>query len=372
LRRKGNSTAEAVPANVESVPSFGRGDDPNCYKEAIPHVEWKQAMKEEFASLVDDRTWDYIDSGSLNGQKAIGCKWVFKTKINADRTLRYKARLVIKGYEQTEFGETYAPVARLTSLRMLIALSARHGWQVHHMDVVTAFLNPSVDEEVYMALPEGFDWLEPDLATTAQNSVCRLRKALYGLKQALRLWFRDIYAYLRTIGFAPSDADQNLYVSQARQAILLLYVDDMLITSSNPSEITKVKQLLQGQYKMLDLGLGRQFLGIDNEQSPESIQLSQGYFIQSILRRFGMDSCNGVRTPLENRPSLEFDPLNDDDQRLYQSLVGSIMYIMLGTRPDLAYTISALSKFSPSTGEAHLSLAKRVLQYLKQTMDIKL
>jgi hypothetical protein len=146
----------------------------------------------------------------------------------------------------------------------------------------------------------------------------------------------------------------------------------MLIASGDISQLSNVKQLLQKKYKMSDLGLAKQFLGIDIEQLPGSIRLSQAFFIHSVLRRYGLDSCNGVWTPLENRPPLEFDALNDVDQQLYQSLIGSIMYIMLGTRPDLAYTISALSKFSASAGNDHLIMAKRVLRYLKQTAEIGL
>jgi hypothetical protein len=369
LRRRGNFTATAALANTLDALNFGPGDDPTCFQDAMIYPEWRKAMSEEFASLTENVTWDYVDCETLNGRKAIGCKWVYKTKVNADRTLRYKARLVIKGYEQTDFGETYAPVARLTSLRMLIALSAQFNWQVHHMDVVTAFLNPTVDEEVFMALPEGFEWLQPGFA---QNSVCRLRKALYGLKQAPRLWFKDIDAYLKSIDFTPSEADQNVYISHSKRTILLLYVDDMLIASGDVTQISDVKQLLRDRYKMSDLGTARQFLGIDIDQQPGSIRLSQDFFIRSVIRRFGMDNCNGVWTPLESRPPLEFNALGTEDQRLYQSLIGSVMYIMLGTRPDLAYTISALSKYSASAGEDHLSLAKRVLRYLQQTKDLGL
>jgi hypothetical protein len=197
---------------------------------------------------------------------------------------------------------------------MLIALSARFNWQVHHMDVVTAFLNPTIDGEVFMALPEGFEWLQPDLAQTSQNTVCHLRKALYGLKQAPRLWFKNINAYLQSIDFTPSTADQNVYVSQSRNAILLLFVDDILITSGSHTQIIEIKKLLQNRYKMSDLGIAKQFLGIDIDQSPGHIRISQKYFIHSVLRRFGMETCNGVWTPLENRPPIEFNSLEAEDQ----------------------------------------------------------
>jgi hypothetical protein len=146
----------------------------------------------------------------------------------------------------------------------------------------------------------------------------------------------------------------------------------MLIVSYDTAEISKVKGLLRSQYKMTDLGLARRLLGIDIKQSQGGVRLDQRHFIDSILRRFGMESCNGTKTPLEARPELEFDPLSPEDQRLYQSLVGNIMYTMLGTRPDLAYTISALSKFSSSAGKSHQLQAKRVLRYLRGTSEISL
>ena len=160
--------------------------EPASYDEAIvcdQHAGWKNAMKEEFASLKANETWAYVPA---SGEHAIGCRWVYRRKINADGTIRLKARVVIKGYKQIEgadYGETYAPVAKLVSFRLLLAIAARYDWAIHHMDVVTAFLNPVVDEDIYMEVPEGIEWLEP--AWSAENRlVCKLKKSLYGLKQA--------------------------------------------------------------------------------------------------------------------------------------------------------------------------------------------
>ena len=185
-----------IAAAMPAAKSFGPGDDPDTYSKAVPHPEWRQAMTSEFCSLVENNTWEYADVSALNGQKAIGCRWVYKTKNNHDGSVRYKARLVIKGYEQSLVGETFAPVARLTSFRALIALCARFGWPLHHMDVVTAFLNPAVEGEIFMQLPDGLDWLQPDRAANKENLVLRLRKALYGLKEAPRLWYKDIVTNL--------------------------------------------------------------------------------------------------------------------------------------------------------------------------------
>jgi hypothetical protein len=366
LRRRGLDAA-ATPAQAYSA-GLVLGDDPTSYSVAMESSDWQRAIKEEFCSLIENETWDYADR--VPDKKSIGCKWVFKTKSNADGTLRYKARLVIKGYEQTEFGETYAPVARLASLHTLLSMSAISDWQVHQMDVVTAFLNPKIEEEVFMDLPEGLDWLDRETFKQLKGGVCRLRKALYGLKQAPRLWFKDIDAFLRSIGFTPDDMEENLYYSESKLLALLLYVDDMLIASALDHEILAVKTLLQKRYKMSDMGLAQQFLGIDIRQSPGQVEIRQHRFIKSVLQRFGMQDCNGTWTPMDARPPAEFTPLDSESQHLYQSLIGSIMYIMLGTRPDLAFTVSALSKFSASAGQIHLTLAKRVLRYLHKTIDM--
>jgi len=306
----------------------------------------------------------------------LSCKWVYRTKVEADGSIRYKARLVVQGFEQVEHGETFAPVARLTTVRMLLAVSALKNWQVHHMDVTTAFLNPSIgDEIVYISPPEGFEWLDPGLYGQAGSRVLRLQKALYGLKEAPRLWFQDIDAYLHSIGFKSSLSDSNLYLSPA--VILILYVDDVLLAGSNTSNIQKVKARLLLKYKMKDLGPVRQFLGLEIYQSSGRIQVKQERFITSILRRFGLEDCNGLFTPMDPkqlRPTSGADDpvLSTEDHHLYQSMVGSIMYAMTGTRPDLAYSISVLSKSLAHPLKSHLAMAKRALHYLKQTKDLGL
>jgi len=169
-------------------------EDPSSYREASTYIhalEWECAIQAEFKSLEENHTWEYEQVDSTAGRKPIGCQWVFTTKVNYDGSKRYKARLVIKGYEQVpgiDFGDTFAPVPKLVSFRMLMALSALYGWHVHHIDVVTAFLNPASDEPVSMVLPEGIEWLKPTLRKPSTIQ-CRLKKALYGLKQAPRLWF---------------------------------------------------------------------------------------------------------------------------------------------------------------------------------------
>jgi len=181
--------------------------EPPSYRDALEHTyseHWRSAMRSEYSSLMENGTWEYVqvDRSTVPSNKSIlGCRWVYKLKVNPDCTMRYKARLVIKGYQQVEgvdFDHNFAPVAKLVSFRLLIANAAYNSWPIEQMDVVTAFVNPPVTEELYMEAPEGVEWLSPTCSEpfALQKQVCKLRKALYGLKQAPRLWYQDIDMFL--------------------------------------------------------------------------------------------------------------------------------------------------------------------------------
>ena len=279
--------------------------EPKNYAEALvsdQHAGWRTAMKEEFASLKTNETWVYVPAGRHH---IIGSRWVFRIKTNTDGSTRLKARVVIKGYEQVEgsdYGETFAPVAKLVSFRLLLAMAAKNAWFIDHMDVVTAFLNPPVEEEIYMQAPEGIDWLEPSWPAM-NRPICKLKKSLYGLKQAPRLWYQHINTFLAILGFTSTNSDSNIYISRSYSMIILLYVDDLLLISPQSANIAKVKERLSEKYRMSDLGPIRQFLGIEVKQVKHAglcyWTLNQQRFISTILLRFGMNSCHGVTTPLD-------------------------------------------------------------------------
>jgi len=217
-RSQGTASAEALTASAT---------DPFTYTEAmeIPQQNhWKSAIEEESTSILLNNTFSALNSREARQLKVrpIGSKWVYKTKHNPDRSIQYKVWLVIKGYKQTDFGETYAPVAKLTTFRYLISLIATYGWNMDHLEVVTAFLNPEIDDDdIYMTLREA--WPE---CLNAPKIIVRLRKALYGLKQAPWLWHDDINAFLLSLGFTQSSADPNLYLC-SDGILILLYVDDI-------------------------------------------------------------------------------------------------------------------------------------------------
>jgi hypothetical protein len=345
--------------------------EPTSYREAMEGPEranWQKAIGEELFSLVKNNTWSLTKLPP--GRRAIASKWVFKKKVNANGTIRYKARLVIKGCQQRagiDFEETFAPVAMLKTVRVLLALAAFYDWEIHHVDVITAFLNPALKEEVYMEQPEGSKH-EHDCR------VCKLGKALYGLKQAPRAWHSDIDAFLLSIGFTNSKTDPNLYISP--EVLLILYVDDILIFARSITALKGAKSQLFTKYAMTDLGEVQQFLGlqIQRNRPARKIYIHQTAYLNRVLDRFDMADCNGVATPMESGNDLRIvEPGTKNpapcDQQQYQSEIGSIMYGMIGSRPDFAYTMSALSRFNASPTTAHQGAVKRALRYIRNTTD---
>jgi len=324
-------------------------DDPVTYEEAMSGSQkqfCKKAMEEEYNSIMTNETFTLVNPIRAAELNPIGCIWVYKIKRNRDNSKRYKACLVIKGYEHVkgiDFEETYAPVGKLTTLGYLLSLAAKLDWKIHHLDVVTAFLNPKIDSEVHMELPTGIDWLDP---AASRNACVRLNKALYGLIQTPRLWHEDMNSFLLCLDFRQSNADPNLNVR--RDVLLLHYVDDILIFHTDDSAGEEGKKALKDKYKMSDLGPATKFLGLEIDRDEDGITLSQQAYIEMILRRFDMHEVNGISTPMN--PNVRLYEYEEDegyaDTALYQSIVGSLIYAALGTRPDLAHTIAALSRYS--------------------------
>jgi hypothetical protein len=354
----------------------GSDSDPLTVQEALDSPDrekWKEAMREEWHSILLNNTFEAATTASARPtSKPISCKWVFKKKRNADNSIRYKARLVIRGFEQIDgSSDTYAPVSKLTTLRYMLALAAQHNWNIQHLDVVTAFLHPEVDEDVYMKLPAGVEWLDPVLSRTC-NWV-KLKKALYGLRKAPKLWFDAINGFLLSLGFAQSEADPNLYTKGDTH--LLLYVDDILLfyPDAGKCDAKLVTNALMAKFKMKDLGVARQFLGLEISRDSDTISLGQEKYVNDIIARFGMQDAFDVPTPLD--PDVKLDAADGSkpaDTRRYQSIVGSLMYAALGTRPDIAYAVAALCRYNAAPTAIHMTAAVRVLRYLKATARHKL
>ncbi|GKV37173.1 hypothetical protein SLEP1_g45232 [Rubroshorea leprosula] len=306
-------------------------------------------------------------------QQPIGVKWVFRTKLNPDGSIhKHKARLVVKGYAQqpgVDYGETYALVARHDTVRLLIALAANLGWKLFHMDVKSAFLNGVLPEEIYVEQPPGFE------ITGKEDCVYKLNKALYGLKQAPRAWYCRIDHYLMSQGFRRSTKEATLYVkgnSSESQLILSLYVDDLLLTGNDLKLLEQFKKVMMQEFAMIDLGETKYFLGLEVQQLSKGIFICQRKYALDILKKFEMENCKPVATPLVQNEKLSKDDQETKvDSSYYRSLIGSLLYLT-ATRLDLMFAASYLSRFMSTPSKFHLVAAKRVLRYIKGTYELGL
>lgn len=313
-----------------------------------------------------------------NDANVIGSGLVLRRKINFDKTPRRKSRLVGRGYMQVEgvdYGETYAPVAKLHSLRLLLDICATQDLEIDHLDVTTAFLNPLIDRpNVWLRIPAIIRKLDSRFRNV---EAVLLWKGLYGLKQAPFLCHSEIHAVLIGLSFAQSTADPNLYL-HPNGLIVLLYVDDILIAyrKENTASANWVKKSLGLKFKITDLGPAQLFLGIEIERNRERKEISIRHerFIRTILRRFDLTNSHPVLCPLDTNVRLDqIDCVDKNtDVKEYLSLVGSLMYAAIGTRPDISYAVTSLSKFNSNPLLMHRTAAIRVLRYLKGTAKLTL
>jgi len=256
-------------------------------------------------------------------------KWVYKVKNEVDKngnnTKRHKARLCFMGNRQIkglDFNETFAPVAKLTTIRCILAMTEANGWELHQMDVKTAFLNGDLEEEVYMEQPDGY------VDSTYPDKVFRLFQALYGLKQAPKMWYAKLDDFLKSQGFDNIDPDACFYLlmDHGEIIIVLVYVDDLLLVASSLAAIYKIKKDLHELFEMKDLGQAKVILGLEirRDKTLGTLKLSQGKYAGQVLEKLGMSECNPIGTPLE--VGLQLVKANEsDDALLYREAVGSLM-----------------------------------------------
>jgi hypothetical protein len=341
--------------------NFTSTEEPNTFREAEQYEPWCKAMQEEMKSIQDNNTWELTTLPV--GPRAIGVEWVYKVKHNKEgKIIRHKARLVAKGYVQRasmDFYEVFAPVARLESVRMLVALAAHSCWTVHHMDVKSAFLNGTIKEEVYVHQPPGF------VVTGKEGMVLRLRKALYGLRQRPGPGMPSSMS----LGFQRSSSEHGIY-TQSRDSgrlIIGVYVDDLIITGTDEGAINSFKTEMKDQFQMSDIGLLSYYLRIEVKQGVDGISLCQSAYTGKLLERCGMGSCNPCTSPMESRLKLSRMSTADAvDATEYRSLIRALRYL-LHTWPDLAFLVGYLSRFMEAPLSDHLAVVKHLLRYVAGT-----
>lgn len=340
-------------------------EEPWEFEDAIQEKVWMEACEEEIASIIKNRTWELVDLPT--GAKAIGLKWIFKIKRNSDGSInRYKSRLVAKGYIQRhgiDFEEVFAPVARVETVRFIIALAASNRWEVHHLDVKTAFLHGDLKEDVYVAQPEGF------IVKGSEGKVYKLKKALYGLRQAPRAWNEKLNKEFEKLKFVKCSKEPSLYYRRVKGSLLLVavYVDDLLITGSDINLIMKFKTEMSSIFEMSDLGLLTYYLGIEVEQHAGGITLRQERYTKKILEQTGMGDCNAVHSPMEAGLVLsKAEGEQSVDEKEFRRNIGCLRYL-LHTRPDLAYSVGLLSRYMHDPKISHANALKVILRYLKGT-----
>nr|GEX74189.1 retrovirus-related Pol polyprotein from transposon TNT 1-94 [Tanacetum cinerariifolium] len=299
----------------------------------------------------------------------IALKWIYKVKLDEyGDVLKNKARLVAKGYRQEEgidFKESFAPVARNEAIRIFIANAASRNMTVYQMDVKTAFLNGELKKEVYVSQPEGF--VDPDHLT----HVYRLKKALYGLKQAPRAWYDTLLRFLLDKNFSKGAVDPTLFTRKSSKHILLvqIYVDDIIFSSTDLKDCDMFSNEMSSKFQMSMMGQMSFFLGLQVSQSPGGIFINQSKFALEILKKFGMDSCDSVDTPMVDRLKLDKDLLGIPvDQTHFRSMVGSLMYLT-ASRPDLVFAVCMCARYQAKPTKKHLEALKRVFRYLKGTIN---
>ncbi|GJU89678.1 zinc finger, CCHC-type containing protein [Tanacetum coccineum] len=350
---------------------FSIDEDPRTYNEAMQSHDaafWKEAIDDGIGSIMENYTW--VLSNLPHGCKPLGCKWIFKREMKVDGTIdKFKAGLVIQGFRQKEgidYFDTYAPVARITTIRLLLALVAIHNLVIHQLDVKTSFLNGDLDKEVYMKQPEGF------VMPGNEHKVCNLVKSLYGLKQAPKQWHQKFDEVVLSSSFHLNQSDKCVYSkfdNSGKGVIICLYVNDILIFRTNQNQVDKTKKFLSSKFSMKDMGEVDVILGIKIKRENKGIVIIQSHYIEKILKKFNREDCSPVSTLMDPVEKLKPNTGKLVDQLEYSRAIGCLMYAMTSTRPNIAYAIGRLSRFTSNPSRQHWKAIMRVFNYLRGTKD---
>lgn len=356
---------------------------------------WMEAIVDEVKSIIKNDTWTMINRN--DSFESIGSRIVLRNKYKPDGTIeRRKARLVAQGFSQqpgVHFNETFAPVARMSSIRLLMSIAARLKMKIHQFDVATAYLNGNLSENIYMEPPKQLaealrriaNSNDPNLVAKAKtmlqdlnnNKICKLNKSLYGLKQAGRNWNQKLDQTLKNFGAIPCVSDSCVYrLGQGEDKTLIItYVDDLIIMSTKENNILKFKNKIMQEFETNYLGEISYCLGVEFSIKNSEIRMNQKRYVLDLLKRFNMTEARPVGTPMDPGVKLMKPTGNDGESEFlapYRELVGALTYLAVTTRPDISFAVSNIAQFNNCYTKTHWLAAKRILRYLKGTAELGL
>lgn len=352
------------PSRFDGFVMLAEDDEPTTFHEAIESSnvnDWKLAMQEELSSLAENKTWVLVNLPE--GRKAIDNRWVYKIKRNAEGKIeRFKARLVAKGFSQRsgiDYHETFSPVVRWDTIRTVISVAASERLKLAQFDVKSAFLYGELNEEIYMKQPQGYE--------DGTGRVCKLVKSIYGLKQAPRCWNQKFSDFLHSCSLKQTDSDPCLFVNNDKSLFVVLYVDDGIVAAIDKKLLEMFLERLQEEFSVR-VGQANYFLGMQIQNLEDgSIFIHQENYCKKVLDCFKMSTANPVCVPIEKDLLSQEPSENLSEEVPYRKAVGSLMYLGMVTRPDIAFSISVLSQVLDKPTKRHWCLVKKVLKYLKGT-----
>jgi len=362
--RSGKPSGHLNLAKTKTIP-----EPPSTFEEAISDKLWEESILDELQSLMDKGTFEFVKTPS--DRKPLPNKWIFKYKTDRHGNItRRKSRLVVKGYAEkfgVDYNEIFASVLKQNSLRLIIALATINEWHIEQLDIKTAFLNGTLREEIYMDLPEG-------LKDKHQPGTCiKLKKSLYGLKQAPRVWFETLTKVLINMGFEQCKLEPCIFFVKIDDDIFLIsvFVDDLLAVCRITEYIQSFKEELKKRFEITDLGPASTYLSFEIDRTKTCTFVSQRKYIKTILKKFNMENCKPVNTPMALGQNLE-EPDQVPIDVPYRQAIGSLLYLALSTRPDITFAVVCLSKYTAEPRKIHWNAIKRIFRYLKGTIDLAL
>ncbi|KAL1191699.1 Retrovirus-related Pol polyprotein from transposon RE1 [Cardamine amara subsp. amara] len=355
-------------AEVVRFACFVSKIEPKNHKEALVDEFWIAAMQEELEQFERSDVWDLVPRPQ--DANVVGTKWIFKNKTDGSGTVtRNKARLVAQGYSQVEgvdFYDTFAPVARLESIRFLFGMSCALNFRLHQMDVKSAFLNGILQEEVYVEQPKGFD------VSSKESHVYKLKKALYGLKQAPRAWYNRLTTFLINQGYERGSVDKTLFVLSNNSGLIIvqIYVDDIVFGSTCQELVDQFVQAMTQEFEMSMCGEFTYFLGLQVKQTDDGIFVTQSTYAKNLVVRFGMDKSKDAKTPMGVNEKLSKDESGESvDEKLYRGMIGSLLYLT-ASRPDICMAVGVCARYQAKPKISHLLAVKRIIKYVKGTVNL--